>query len=152
MFEPIIFVTISFVDCPDGGTTTILYTAYADTSLQVGITLYGDDILSAPTSVSTFIYSGMIYNLSSGVIQSISSCVYSLGYTVGGCGVSNDSTFYLSSPIITNSGMVDAGTFIYSSDDLSSPIASANIYRYGYATYVNTNGNGQVVGENSCST
>jgi hypothetical protein len=136
----------------DASTPTTLYTAYAAATLEVGVTLYGDDILSAPTSVSTFIYSGMIYNLSSGVIQSISSCVYSLPYNTSGCGYSDSSSFFTTVGTTDNEALRDNSAILYTDIELNYLISNTTVYRNGYNTYIDTNVNGVVSSVNSCPT
>jgi hypothetical protein len=136
----------------DGGGNTSYYTAYADATLQVGVTLYIDNQLTTAATVGQIVYTGMVYILSSGEIQSAESCIYSIPYTTSGCGSTNDNTLYTPSSEISNEGLQSSSAVLYSDIGLSNEIVNATLFRYGYNTYITTNGSGTVDTVYSCPT
>lgn len=136
----------------DGGTPTNYYTAYADSTLQVNVTLYTDSSLTTSITASQFIYSGIVYNLTNGVITSFTSCIYSLTYNPYNCGASDSNTLYTPSNQISNAGLLANNAVLYTSEFLDTSINNATVYRYGYSTFITTNGGGVVDTEVSCPT
>jgi hypothetical protein len=129
-----------------GGET--YYTAYRDSALQVGVTLFTDDLLTTPATVSQVVYAGMVYYLVNGVIQSVDTCMYSLPYSIYGCGQYDADNFYTNSTGVSNASLYG----VYARNSAGVTMTNLTIYRYGYGTYIQTDGTGQIGTEFSCPT